>query len=93
MTSSTFGVAVVADPNSEAHPIESCEVARRLTGQDQVVGGEGIFEVWAADFHRFRAEISQQIHRLIEALTAPDWYPSPISCRTRPTRIPRTSPR
>ena len=58
--------AVVADPQAVAHRVEAGEVGRALARRDQVVGGERVLEVRAADLDDLGAEAAQRLDRRLE---------------------------
>ena len=60
--------AVVADPLAVAHAVELGQVARRLAGQDQVVGGQRVVEARAGDLDDLGTQLLQDRNGLGEAL-------------------------
>ena len=58
--------AVVADPQAVAHGVEAGEVGRALARRDQVVGGQRVLEVRAADLDDLGAQPAQRLDRGLE---------------------------
>ena len=62
-------LAVIARTKSIAHAVEASEIARCFRRQDQVVGAEGVVEVWTGDLDHLGTQIRQDRDGLVETFS------------------------